>query len=225
MTTRGPEGSQPSEPGWWLASDGKWYPPESRSATAPQQAPSQSWTQPAPGPQSGPPSGAWTPAKPKRKKWPIALAIIGVVILIAAIAGAAGGGGGGSKSSATTVSTAAPTASTNTPAPTAQAGPIFTQAGSGTATTASFKVPNNWDFAWTYDCSNFGGQGNFATTNYDLTGAITGNGNGGAIDFDNQGVNQLGARGSGVEHYHSGGNTKYIKVISECAWTITVTKG
>ena len=26
---RGPQPDQPSEPGWWLASDGSWYPPES----------------------------------------------------------------------------------------------------------------------------------------------------------------------------------------------------
>ena len=26
---RGPQPAQPSEPGWWLASDGMWYPPES----------------------------------------------------------------------------------------------------------------------------------------------------------------------------------------------------
>jgi hypothetical protein len=26
---RGPRAEQPDEPGWWLASDGRWYPPES----------------------------------------------------------------------------------------------------------------------------------------------------------------------------------------------------
>lgn len=87
-------------------------------------------------------------------------------------------------------------------------------------------MPNNWDLAWSYDCTvALGGTGNFITTNYDLTGSAGGNAqSGGNVDFDNQGVNQLGAKGSGVEHYHSGGNTKYITVTSECAWTITVTK-
>jgi hypothetical protein len=28
-TTKGPLDQQPNEPGWWLASDGKWYPPQS----------------------------------------------------------------------------------------------------------------------------------------------------------------------------------------------------
>lgn len=31
MDQRGPQDQQPDEPGWWLASDGKWYPPESAS--------------------------------------------------------------------------------------------------------------------------------------------------------------------------------------------------
>jgi len=102
-------------------------------------------------------------------------------------------------------------------------GPIAKQSGSGSATIATFNVPNNWDLAWSYDCSKLGTSGNFAITNYDYNGAITGNGNGGAVDLDNQGINQHGNSGQGTEHYHSGGN-KYIKVISECAWTLTVTR-
>jgi len=34
---RGPLEQAPGEPGWWLASDGKWYPPESRPGIAPTQ--------------------------------------------------------------------------------------------------------------------------------------------------------------------------------------------
>src|SRR5262245_66552747 len=30
---RGPQRDQPTEPGWWLASDGNWYPPESAPST------------------------------------------------------------------------------------------------------------------------------------------------------------------------------------------------
>jgi hypothetical protein len=97
------------------------------------------------------------------------------------------------------------------------AGPIFTQAGTGTAQTATFKVPNNWDFAWHYDCSNFGTSGNFSVQIYDYYG------NNSQLDLDNQGVNQLGPSGTSTEHYHSGGNTKFLKIDSECAWTVTVT--
>lgn len=35
MNQRGPQDQQPDEPGWWLASDGKWYPPESAAPPVP----------------------------------------------------------------------------------------------------------------------------------------------------------------------------------------------
>jgi len=48
---RGPEPQQPAEPGWWQASDGWWYPPESATAapaTQPQYAePTAAYAQPA----------------------------------------------------------------------------------------------------------------------------------------------------------------------------------
>jgi hypothetical protein len=50
------------------------------------------------------------------------------------------------------------------------------------------------------------------------------NDDGQQLDFDNQGVNQLGQNGAGTEHYHSGGNQKFLKVVSTCDWTIKVTK-
>jgi hypothetical protein len=94
-----------------------------------------------------------------------------------------------------------------------------TQNGSGTATTSSFKVPSSWNLGWSYDCSqNLGGQGNFIVDIYDDYGQKS------QPDFDNQGINQLGAKGQGVEHYHSGGNSKFLKIGSECPWTVTVTK-
>jgi hypothetical protein len=41
MAPRGPVDEEPSEPGWWLASDGRWWPPESRLQTSPTTRPSQ----------------------------------------------------------------------------------------------------------------------------------------------------------------------------------------
>ena len=43
----------PPGPGWWKASDGRWYPPESAPTPPP--------TPPAPGPAGGPPPGGATP--------------------------------------------------------------------------------------------------------------------------------------------------------------------
>src|SRR5713101_798130 len=96
---------------------------------------------------------------------------------------------------------------------------VFTQNGSGTAQTAVFKVPSSWNLAWTYDCSkSLGSTGNFIVSIYDFYGQKS------QLDFDNQGVNQLGASGAGTEHYYSGGNKKYLKIVSECDWGVTVTK-
>ena len=48
MIPRGPHDQQPNEPGWWQASDGKWYPPESApgAAAAPQVANTQTAAMP-----------------------------------------------------------------------------------------------------------------------------------------------------------------------------------
>jgi hypothetical protein len=78
--------------------------------------------------------------------------------------------------------------------------------GSGTKTTSKFSVGDDWDLAWTYDCSNFGTSGNFIVS----------------IDGDinmNQGVNQLGGSGHDVEHFHEGG-TFYLTINSECDWHV-----
>lgn len=96
---------------------------------------------------------------------------------------------------------------------------VFQQIGSGTAQTAVFKVPSTWNLTWSYDCTQFlGGRGNFIVSIYDFYGQNS------QLDLDNQGVNQLGASGKGTEHYYSGGNKKYLKIVSECSWGVLVTK-
>jgi hypothetical protein len=62
----------PQGPGWWQASDGKWYPPQP-AATPPPVAPP-----PGPAPQWGGPP----PAKKSNKGCLIALAVVGVVALL-----------------------------------------------------------------------------------------------------------------------------------------------
>jgi hypothetical protein len=44
---RGPLDQQPNEPGWWLAADGKWYPPESAAGSEAQAAPPRSGSAPS----------------------------------------------------------------------------------------------------------------------------------------------------------------------------------
>lgn len=98
MTIRGPQDSQPAEPGWWLASDGKWYPPESRPGTSPPPPPptvwaptEQSWsagpataTQEAWGPGATASTWATPPPTKRRRVWPW---VVGVLVVFAVAVG------------------------------------------------------------------------------------------------------------------------------------------
>jgi hypothetical protein len=67
-------------PGWWQASDGKWYPPQPAAPTAAPPPP------PAYGP---PPAPQWTPPPARKggnKGCLIALAVVGVVVVLGIVA-------------------------------------------------------------------------------------------------------------------------------------------
>jgi hypothetical protein len=84
--------------------------------------------------------------------------------------------------------------------------------GSGTKTTKKFSAAGDWDLRWSYDCSGFGTKGNFivqpqAADALSEVAMLTP-------------VNQLGDKGSGVEHYHAGGNGIWLEINSECSWSV-----
>lgn len=97
-------------------------------------------------------------------------------------------------------------------APTTAPQTLLDLSGSGTKTTQKFTAGGDWDLNWTYNCSNFGGQGNFQVMIYDGSGSLS---------FQNAMVNQLGKSDTGVEHYHNAG-TYYFVVNSECKWSVKV---
>jgi len=84
--------------------------------------------------------------------------------------------------------------------------------GSGSKSTAKFTAGGDWDLNWSYDCNNFGQDGNFIVSVYKGDGTMS---------FQNIGVNQLGKSDSGVEHYHNSGEY-YLTVNSMCKWKIQV---
>lgn len=88
---------------------------------------------------------------------------------------------------------------------------LLSLTGSGTKSTQTFSVPQEWSLAWTYDCSSFGQTGNFIVSVYNSDGTPS----------DVSGVNQLGRSGSDTEYFHQGGNL-YLVVNSECRWIIRV---
>ena len=84
--------------------------------------------------------------------------------------------------------------------------------GSGAYDSANFTAPttpDQWAITYTYDCANFGTQGNFAITVHSASG--------GYLDLA---ANQLAASGGATSYVHGGG-TVYLSVDSECAWHIS----
>src|SRR4051812_11033540 len=76
-------------PGWWQASDGKWYPPQQAPTAAPPPAappPQPQWGAPPPAPQA-PQWGGPAPAKKGGNKGClIALAVVGALLVVGIIA-------------------------------------------------------------------------------------------------------------------------------------------
>ncbi len=185
-----------------------------------------------PPPGGYPPPGGGTPPPGSGKPWytrwwVIALAVLAVLLIIGAIAGgnndkqktstSESAGSTTSTSSTTTTTkpktttTSSTTTTTTAPATTAPPQPqtVFTQSGSGIKTTKNFAVPtSDWDLNYTYDCSNFGSQGNFAVTLYQ-DGSL-----------DNVVVNELGPGGSSSTAIHDGPGSYYMEINSECNWSV-----
>lgn len=221
-------------PGWWIASDGKWYRPEqhpsvrpslSSPASSPVSAPAPTTDVWITAPPSQPPQTTEDPATfvtPQRpptqeRAGPAAdLSTRPTAITPSrtvqnrwwmwAIAGIVLIAIIGGIANATKKK---PSPARSTPAPVV----LLRMSGSGTGHSTQFTVPRNvsWDEAWTYDCSAAGGStGNFMTHVYTAGGSLV------AV-----GTNELGNGGSGSYHYVNTG-TFAIEVDSDCSWSIKV---
>lgn len=89
---------------------------------------------------------------------------------------------------------------------------LLNLSGQGTKQTQKFTTSSDWTLTYSYDCSNFGTQGNFMVDIYNDDGSL---------DANDTSVNQLGMNGSDTEYYYDAG-TYYLSVNSECSWRITV---
>lgn len=98
------------------------------------------------------------------------------------------------------------------PAPSTTAAPkpavVFTTSGNGMKNTASFTTGPEWSVAYTFDCSNAGGTGNFIL---DLGG-----------DMGDTLANALAAKGADTSYEHDKPGAHYLQVDSECDWTLKV---
>lgn len=139
-------------------------------------------------------------------------AIITIVLIV--LAGAALGPARIGESPIAAATPTAPTDQGGATAPATQIAPqvLLAISGSGIKGTEKFTTQgNDWDLKYSYDCSGFGQQGNFAVEVKGGDNSFTGL----------PGPNELGMRGSDVDHFHQGG-TFYLEINSECAWRIEV---
>lgn len=140
---------------------------------------------------------------------------VGAVVVLFIVIGASSGSKPGTSvpAPAESGSTVAAQEKKTAPAPVATEPQVLLDLkGSGSKTTQKFTAAGDWDLNWSYDCSNFGQNGNFQVFIYDGSGQMS---------FRNSPVNQLGASDSGVEHYHNGG-TFYLTMNSVCSWKVQV---
>jgi hypothetical protein len=121
---RGPLDQEPNEPGWWVGSDGKWYPPESVAPTEP--VSTSPWDETAVMPAVGVSSSR--SALDRVRAWPLWAKIAAPVVAILLIAGIAGASGSSSKSGATKPDATSTTSrhSTTTASPTTKPRPTTT---------------------------------------------------------------------------------------------------
>jgi hypothetical protein len=123
--------------------------------------------------------------------------------------------------------TATPSATAAAPSVSAAAAPapssstLLTLSGSGIQNSAPFVVNSSSVTAhYSYDCSAFGGSGNF------IASLVSGNPSDGT--YDSEGIaNQLGSGGSQTTTVYPQdvGASYHLEVNSECSWSITLTSG
>lgn len=86
--------------------------------------------------------------------------------------------------------------------------------GNGSKQTQKFTTSSNWNIKYTFDCTNFGSQGNFQYFIY----------NGDGSPNTDTGANDLAVSGGTTNYYYDNGE-HYLSVNSECDWHVVVTDG
>jgi hypothetical protein len=144
------------------------------------------------------------------------LGLVGFLAIVIAVVGA--NSPRSSTPAASTTTQAAPPAQAAQsalaapPATTAAAKPaiVATFHGSGEQNTQKFTVTDTWQLAYAFDCTSFGFKGNFQVFED------------GGVDFTGVDVNDLAMSKSANTWAYNDGGTHYLKINSECDWTVEV---
>ena len=140
-----------------------------------------------------------------------ALGAVAGVFLVTLVIGAAAGRGSAPQSTASApLGTAAASPAAASSAPAAKPHTVATFTGSGIQNTPRFTVTSTWKLAYSFDCSAFGGTGNFIVSED------------GDSDFGGVTVDELGAGKRSSTWAYNDAGTHYLAVNSECSWTVKV---
>jgi hypothetical protein len=168
-----------------------------------------------------PPYGGpgFAPPPPQKKRNPLLVGCLGcggllvALMVLGGIVSAVSGGKGRTTAATPPVGSSSHSAGspaetrTSSPKPPPKPHTVLTESGNGIKTTRTFRVHGDWDLYYSFNCANFGGQGNFAVTN-DSTSDVY--------------VNALAAKGKDVTHEHNGDGSTALSITSECNWRIKI---
>jgi hypothetical protein len=91
---------------------------------------------------------------------------------------------------------------------------IFDAAGSGSSTTAPFRLPDQWSLRWSFDCSrSIAGPGIFSVE-------VVATSSRPRHDPQIPRLLRFATSGFGIERYARGGHRAFLRIASECAWTV-----
>lgn len=167
----------------------------------------QQYPPPGYGQQPGPQRPAPPQPSRRRRSWPrrhpfLSFLIAFVTVVVIGVATSAGNGGG----------TTPPAASGNPAAAAKTVKPhtVATFTGSGENNTSRFTVTSTWKLDYSFNCSSFGGSGNFAVDED------------GGSDINGVSVNDLADSKTATSWAYNNAGTHYLAIDSECDWTVTV---
>ena len=90
--------------------------------------------------------------------------------------------------------------------------------GDGSARTPAFRLPDPWSLNWSFDCSaSVPGPGVFSVQVVAVDGHAT------RLDLRFPRLLRYDTVGSGIERYDHGGTRAFLRIASQCSWTLSVT--
>jgi hypothetical protein len=90
--------------------------------------------------------------------------------------------------------------------------------GNGSTRTTSFRLPDRWSLRWSFDCSkSIVGPGIFSVQVVEVDSS-----SGPRLNLRIPRLLRFDSAGSGVESHEQGGHRAFLRIASQCSWTVRV---